>query len=140
MENVIDRSSPPRGLHIGLWVTQGLVAVAFTGSGLLKAFTPVATLAEQMAWVKAVPASLVPVIGVLEFAGALGLILPSALRIMPKLTVAAAGGLVLTMACAAALHLSLGEPQMIVPNLVLGGLSAFIAWGRAGKAPIAPKR
>ena len=132
-------AAPSRGLHIGLWVAQVLLAVAFLGSASMKLMTPAAELATKMAWASHVPEAGVKLIGVLELLGALGLILPSALRIQPKLTSAAAAGLVLTMIGAAATHIMIGEPQMTAPNFVLGGLAAFVAWGRLSKAPIAPK-
>ena len=126
-------------MHIGLWIVQGLLAFAFFGAGAMKMATPVDQLAEQMAWVLHVPAPAVKVIGLLEVLGAAGLILPSALRIQPKLTPLAAGGLVLTMLGAAATHIAIGEAAMIAPPLVLGGLAAFVAWGRSSKHPIDPK-
>ena len=123
---------PSRSLSIGLWAAQILLAVAFAMAGIMKLTTARADLiAQGMGWVETVPAFLPPVIGALEALGALGLILPTALSIRPRLTVAAAGGLVMVMVLAALLHLSRGELPMIVPNLILGGLAAFVAWGRA---------
>ena len=130
----------PMGLHIALWVVQVLLAAAFFMAGMMKLTTSNAALLEQgMAWVNAVPAFLPTFAGVVEILGAVGLILPSALRVLPRLTVWAALGLTLTMVVAAALHVAIGEAQMIAPPLILGGLSAFVAWGRAGKAAIAPR-
>ncbi|MBK8260290.1 MAG: hypothetical protein IPK80_03010 [Nannocystis sp.] len=51
----------------------------------------------------------------------------------------AAAGLVLVMLGAAGTHVALGEAAMMAPSLILGGISAFIAWGRGVKAPIAPR-
>lgn len=48
----------------------------------------------------------------------------------PELTGFAVIGLVLTMIGAAVTHLRRGETQMIVPNIVLGALAAFVAVGR----------
>ena len=72
------------------------------------------------------------IIGALEVAGAIGLILPWLLDIAPILTPIAALGLVLTMLGAAIVHLRRGETQMIVPNIVLGLLALFVALGRFG--------
>ncbi len=55
------------------------------------------------------------------------------------LTPVAASALTLVMVLAAGEHLTNGEAPMVVSNLVLGGLAAFIAWGRFTKAPIAPR-
>jgi hypothetical protein len=134
------QASAGRGLHIALWVTQGLLAVAFGMAGAMKAFTPIGELAGSLPWVADVPAALVRIIGVSELAGALGLVLPAATRMKPRLTVLAAAGLVLVMVLASAFHISRGEAGALPVNLVLGGLAAFVAWGRARKAPIASRR
>ncbi len=70
----------------------------------------------------------VRVIGVLELLGAIGIILPVALDIVPILSGAAAAGLVLTMLGAAATHGKRGEFPMLVPNVVLGELAGFVAY------------
>lgn len=132
-------SSPSRGLHLGLWAVQGLLAFAFLGAGAMKTFTPVDQLATAMAWVNHAPAFLPRVIGVSELLGAVGLILPSALRIQPKLTALAAALLCVAMVLGVATHIAIGEAAMSAPAAVLGALSAFVAWGRGVAAPIAPK-
>jgi hypothetical protein len=40
------------------------------------------------------------------------------------------------MILAMAFHLSRGEAQVLPINLVLGGLAAFVAWGRTSKVPV----
>lgn len=136
----VSASTPARrGLHIGLWVVQGLLAFAFTGSGLMKLTTPHDALAAQMPWAADAPSFLPPFIGAAEVAGALGLILPSAFRIQPILTPVAAALLALVMALAVGTHVVYGEFGAMVPGLVLGGLSAFVAWGRSTKAKIAAR-
>jgi uncharacterized membrane protein YphA (DoxX/SURF4 family) len=128
-----------RGLNIGLWVAQALLAVAFIGSGMLKLVTPYEELARQMLWVQQSPAALIKFIGAVEVLGAIGLILPALTRIKPVLTPLAALGLLVIMVLAAGTHIAFDEAQMVVPNIILGGLAAFVAWGRFKKAPIAPK-
>jgi putative oxidoreductase len=78
-------------------------------------------------------------IGVAELAGALGLLLPALTRRKPVLTAWAATGLVVVMALAGVVHIARGEPQVVPVNLVLGGMAAFIAWGRFRGARIAPR-
>jgi len=126
-----------KGWKIGLWVAQGLLAVAFMGSALMKLTQPYEVLASSQAWVKLFSPEVVKLIGAVELLGVLGLILPSLTRILPVLTPAAAVGLLLTMIAAGATHLSIGEPP--IPNVVLGGLAAFVAWGRIKKVPIPPR-
>ena len=122
-----------------LWIVQILLAVAFVGAGAMKLLTPTAELAQSMVWVNDVPGWLVKLIGLAEVAGALGLILPALTRIQPQLTALAAAGLALVMLLAAFFHLSRGESALIVPNLVLLLLAAFVAYGRWKVLPIAPK-
>jgi hypothetical protein len=120
-----------KGLRIGLWVVQGLLALVFAMSGGMKLAVPYSELLKQGLWVQSVPEGLVKVIGVAEVSGALGLILPAATRIKPILTPIAAVGFVVIMVLASGLHLSLGEPPIV--QVILGGLAAFVAWGRFRK-------
>lgn len=133
----LETKAPSKGWHIGLWVAQILLAVGFGMSGFMKLATPYADLAQEMAWAQHTPETLVKFIGVVELAGALGLILPAATRIKPFLTPLAASGLGVIMVLAIALHLSIGEVP--APNFVLGGIAALVAWGRWSKAPILPR-
>lgn len=127
-------------MNKALWVVQGLLALAFVGAGSMKMTTPIdELLANGMAFVEHMPATLVRFIGVSEVAGGLGLILPAALRIRPRLTPVAAAALVVVMVLAVITHVLLGDVGGAAPSLVLGALSAFVAWGRFVKHPIAPK-
>jgi uncharacterized membrane protein YphA (DoxX/SURF4 family) len=124
-------------MHILLWVTQVLLACAFGMAGVMKSTQPVDALAQAgLAWTSQVPLALVRFIGVSELLGAIGLILPAATKIRPSLTPLAALGLLTIMILAMAFHLSRGEVQATPINIVLGGLAAFVAWGRTKKAPI----
>ena len=127
--------SGSKGLRVGLWVVQVLLALAFGLSGTMKLALPYAELLKQGAWVAHVPAGLVKFIGVAEVSGAVGLILPAATRIKPFLTPFAAAGFVVIMVLACVLHFSIGERP--IAQMILGGLAAFVAWGRSRKAPIA---
>jgi uncharacterized membrane protein YphA (DoxX/SURF4 family) len=127
---------PTRGLSIALWIVQGLLAAAFLMAGGMKLLISAAELAKQ----SEISLALVRFIGVAEVAGALGMILPSATRIMPKLTPVAAIGLLIVMVLATALHISRGEMSHLPPPLALGSMAAFVAWGRFKGAPIAPRQ
>jgi uncharacterized membrane protein YphA (DoxX/SURF4 family) len=134
-----DVVAPARAWHFGLWAVQLLVGAAFIMGGLMKAVLPVADLVPSAAWVAAVPVALLRFIGVAEFAGGLGLILPAATRIRPGLTPLAGLGLAIIMALAFVFHIPRGEMDALPVNLVLGGLAALVAWGRWRKAPIQPR-
>ena len=56
--------------------------------------------------------------------------MPWATGVLPALTPIAAAALVLVMVLAAIHHLRHGEAPHIGINVVLGGLAAFVAWGR----------
>lgn len=127
-----------KGLHIGLWIVQALLALAFGASGAMKLTTPYAELTAAAAWAREVPETLIRVIGTVEVAGATGILLPALTRIKPFFTPLAAAGFVVVMILAGGLHLSIGEPP--VANVILGGLAAFVAWGRWRAVPIAPRR
>ena len=127
-----------KGLRIGLWVVQVLLALVFAMSGGMKLAVPYQELLKQGPWVQRVPEGLVKFIGVAEVSGALGVILPAATRIKPLLTPLAAVGFVVIMVLASGLHLSLGQPPIL--QVILGVLAAFVAWGRFRKAPITPRR
>lgn len=137
--SVTATTASPKGLNIGLWVVQVLLAVGFGMAGLMKSTAPVEELAKNMAWINSSGALLVRFIGISELAGAIGLILPAATRILPVLTPVAAALLAVVMVLAAGVHVFLGEFSALPVNFVLGGLAAFVAWGRFKKAPIAPR-
>ncbi|MFN3847953.1 MAG: DoxX family protein [Spirosomataceae bacterium] len=125
-------------LHIVLWVIQVLLAVAFGMAGFMKTTAPIEQLSEMgMKFVNHTSVELVRFIGVSEILGAIGLILPSALRIKPILTPIAAIGIATIMVLAVREHLTQNEP--IIANVVMFALAAFVAWGRLKKAPISPK-
>jgi hypothetical protein len=76
---------------------------------------------------------------VLDLLAGIGLILPAALRIRPKLTIYAAYGTVALMLAASIFHIGRGEASQIGVNIFFGTVAVFIAWGRQEKAPIAEK-
>src|SRR5690348_1064571 len=78
-----------------LWVVQGLLAVVFLFAGAVKLLTPPEVMAAQMAL--PIPIWFIQFISVCELLGAVGLILPAALKIRPGLTPLAAAGLVVIM-------------------------------------------
>lgn len=128
-----------RALHYGLWAVQILLALAFLMAGGMKATAPLDELAKNMSFVSHVPGALVRFIGISEVLGAVGLVLPAATRIQPWLTPLAGALLAVVMVLAMGTHLSLGEPEALPANLVLGGLAAFVAVGRGWLAPIASR-
>jgi uncharacterized membrane protein YphA (DoxX/SURF4 family) len=141
---VATKSTAKKIMNVALWILQILWGVfyCFTGFGKLMCYRQDVwnfTLHQPVAWFHAVPEWLFVFIGVSEFLGGAGLILPAMTRVKPKLTTYAAIGLTLIMILAAIFHIARGEFGFFVPmNLVLGGVTAFIAYGRLKTSPVAP--
>lgn len=126
--------------HIGLWVAQIALAALFAMGAIPHSFmSPTAMVEMGIAWVATAPLALIRFIGFAEIAGVLGLILPAATRIMPKLTVYAAGGLLTIQALAIPFHVYRGELAPLPFNFILVALAVLIIWGRTRKAPILPR-
>jgi uncharacterized membrane protein YphA (DoxX/SURF4 family) len=119
-----------------LWIIQFLLAIIFLLTGVLKLIMPKEKAAERIGYVNDLSQNQLYAIGVLEIAAALGLVLPMALGILPVLTPLAAAGLVLTMIAAAGLHVRRQEWSMILVNLVLLAMAAYVVYGRL-LAPVA---
>jgi putative oxidoreductase len=125
--------------NIVLWLSQIVLAAMFGMAGSMKTFQPITELAQMLPWAGDVPPELVRFIGISELAAAVGLILPAATRVAPRLTPLAALGLMLVMVLAAAFHLKRGEFGALPFNIGLGALAGVVLWGRLYKAPIAPR-
>ena len=120
-------------MNVVLWIVAGVLAAAFLGAGLMKLGQPKKKLADSgMGWTNDFSDGAVKAIGALEVLGALGLILPAVFDVATVLVPIAATGLALLMLGAAATHARRKESQMIVVNVVLFALAAFVAWGRFG--------
>ena len=112
-----------------LWIVQGLLALLFLYTGGIKLILPLEMLTEQVP----LPGWFLRFLGVAEVLGVIGLILPGLLRIRPGLTPLAAAGLVIIMIGATVLTLAgvvPGGVALALIPLVLGLLSAFVAYGR----------
>ncbi len=126
-------------LNIFLWVLQILFALLFASAGFLKTFKPIVEIAPMIPWAPTVPEWLVRFIGISELLGALGLILPAALRILPRLTTLAAAGLAAIMLLANLFHIYRGEFFALPMTGIFFALLAFIAYGRWKLAPFTVK-
>jgi uncharacterized membrane protein YphA (DoxX/SURF4 family) len=126
--------------NIGLWVAQVVLAAVYVMAGYMKLTQPIdALVASGMSYAGDYPELLTRFIGTMEVLGAIGIILPAATRIAPRLTPLAALGFSAIQVLAMGLHTMRGEYQVLPVNLVLLALSLFVLWGRSRKAPIAPR-
>ena len=114
-------------MTIALWFAQGFAALVCS-TGALKMVTPKEKLVEKMHWAATWPAGRIKLLGLAEVAGALGLVLPAALRMAPVLTPIAAVCLAVLMLGAVQTHRRLHES--FVPALVLALVCIAIAAGR----------
>jgi hypothetical protein len=119
-----------------LWVVQALLAAVFLFAGASKFIMSV----EEMTKDIHLPGLFLRFIGAVEILGAIGLILPSLLRIRPALTPLAASGLVIIMIGATVLSFMIGGVVMALAPFVVGLLAAFVAYGRWKLVPIADSR
>jgi hypothetical protein len=122
-------------MNIVLWVLQGLSALVFGASGVMKVFLFEKVSADVPSF-GALPRKVWLALGILELVCAIGLIVPSALPWRPRLTVVAATILAFETLLFIWVHVKYREVPPIVFSAVLGLLMAFIAYGRAALAPI----
>jgi hypothetical protein len=119
-----------------LWTVQVLLAALYLFSGGFKAFAPMSLMQMPVA----LPEWFVRFLGYAELAGALGLILPTLLRIQPRLTPIAASCLVVIMTGATVITAAYVSVPMAIMPVVLGLLNTYIAYGRVRLAPVSPRR
>lgn len=131
--------APSKGLQSGLWVAQLALAAVFFIAGVMKVTQPISQLANNIPWVPDVPAALVRFIGTCELLGAIGVVVPAAMHLLPRLTGFAGVGLATLMALATGFHGMRGEYAAMPLTLALCALAAFVAWGRLIRAPILPR-
>ena len=123
-------------MNVVWWAGQVLVALIFLGAGINHSLGyERASRNPMMAWMKALPPSMVKTIGVLEILGAIGLIVPAATGILPWLTPLAALLLGVVVALAFFFHLSRREYPNAAFNALLAVLAFAVAIGRFVVSP-----
>jgi uncharacterized membrane protein YphA (DoxX/SURF4 family) len=123
-------------MNIALWIIQILLTLIFLFAGGTKLVLSLETMKAMGSPNQILlPGLLIRFIGVCEVLGALGLILPGLLRIRSSLTPLAAAGLTIIMIGATVITCAGDGFAMAVPPLVIGLLTAFVAYGRWRLAP-----
>jgi uncharacterized membrane protein YphA (DoxX/SURF4 family) len=132
-------TSRERKINALLWATQALLALLFLFAGGMKLVAPPEMLKGPGI---EFPVLFLRFIGICEFAGGLGLILPGLLRIRTGLTPLAAAGLVVIMIGATVTTLIGGMGAGALMPFVVGILAACIAYGRSRQVPLrtSPRR
>lgn len=124
-------------MNTALWIVQGLLSAMFLMAGLMKLANSKEELKPKMGdWVDDISTPGFKLIGLLEFLGAVGVVLPMAIDVLPILTPVAAIGLVMTMLGAMGLHIQRKEYDAIKKNVPLLLLALFVAVGRFIIIPI----
>ena len=111
-------------MNTALWTLQVLWGVFFslTGFGKILWYKPALwnQALQEVPWLSAMPQDLAIFIGVSEFLGGVGLILPAMTGVKPKLTLFAAIGRMPVMILAAVFDIVRGEYNFLPINVVLG--------------------
>ncbi len=122
-------------INILLWIAQVLIALTLLWAAYAKLIQPIEETAKMLPWALGNP-GLLKFTGFIDLLGGVGIILPSALKIQPKLAVWAAYGVVLLMIAGSVFHIMRGEASLLGMNIVIILFAIFIAWGRTSKVPI----
>ena len=128
-------SAPSRNrTNLWLWIVQGLLAVVFLFTGGSKLAMPADVLATQ----SHLPGMFMKFIGACEVLGAVGLIVPALTRIRPGLTPLAAALLIIIL-IGATVSTAMYMPVALPAPIIVGLLTAYVAYGRWRLAPIESK-
>src|SRR6266404_8652924 len=104
-ENSIGSNNSRTMVLVFAWIVQGVLAVFYGTIGVLKLTQPIPWLAHLIMWPADVPVPLVRFIGAAELAGAVGLVVPALMGIVPVLVSWAAAGLLVIQLLSIPFHL-----------------------------------
>jgi DoxX-like protein len=122
-------------INILLWVLQGLAALLYTSSGVMKVFM-FDKVSHDVPSFGALPRNAWTLLGIVELVCTVGIIVPDALHWHPQLTILAAVVLAVESLVFIWVHVKYREVSTIIMSAVLGILMAFIAYGRLVLHPI----
>ena len=122
-------------MNILLWVLQGLAALLYGSSGVMKVFM-FDKIREGVRSFDALPRGAWKGLGILELVCVAGLIVPGICHWHPELMGAAAAVLAVESLVFVGVHAKYREKGTIVMCIVLGLLMAFIAYGRFVLRPL----
>lgn len=101
------------------WILQSLLAMSLTYGGIMKFITPIDQLALMWPWVAQVPNLVVWGTSLLDLLGAVGILLPSLLRVKSNISRCAAYGILGLMLSAIVFHLVRGETKVLGFNVFM---------------------
>ncbi len=113
-----------------IWIVSGVLAAVYLISGARKIVLRYEGSKTTQAWVADVTPGTFRLIAGVEIAGALALIFPVALDIVPFFATLAAAGLTILQAVAIAVHVNHREYKVLPVNIALLLMAAFVAIAR----------
>jgi hypothetical protein len=122
-------------MNILLWVLQGIGALLYGSSGVMKTFM-FDKVSKDVPSFGALPRNGWIALGILELVCTVGLIVPDALVWQPSLTILAAAVLALESLVFIGVHVTYREVTPTILSGVLGLAMAFIAYGRVFLKPL----
>jgi hypothetical protein len=122
-------------MNILLWVLQGLAALLYGSSGIMKVFM-FDKISHDVPSFGALPRRVWMTLGIVELVCVVGLIVPAALHWRPSLTIVAAAVLAVESLIFVSVHIKYREVAPMIMSGVLGLLLAFVAYGRMVLQPI----
>ena len=117
-------------MNTTIWILQYIVATALTASGLIIMLMPKEKLSMKLSWVEEYSDGMRYFICSSKILGAIGLILPLYLNILPVLTPIAACCIALFMLLAMRYHFSKKEYKDVPATVIFFVLSILIAYFR----------
>jgi DoxX-like family len=113
---------------IAVWIVSGLLALAYLFSAGAKILLSHDKIVESASWATGWAPGRVKALGVIEILGAVGMIVPPLVGIVPVLAPIAAVGLVLYQVAAIIVHLRHhDDPKGLLPNFLLLLAALFVA-------------
>ena len=116
-------------MNILLWILQGLAALLYGASGVMKVFM-FDKVSQDVKSFGALSRETWKALGILELVCTVGLIVPAVFHGKPTLTVIAAALLSIESLVFIRVHVKYREIPPIIMSGVLGLIMAFIAYGR----------
>lgn len=114
-----------------LWICQIFLAIAFGYSGLMKSTQDRERLVSiGQTGVDGLSYPLIRFIGIAEILGAIGIILPMAINVLPLLVPVTSVCFALIMVLAAPIHYKRKEIKSVLLNITMFFISVFIAYMR----------
>jgi hypothetical protein len=117
-------------MNTTLWIIQGIVATALAMSGSIILLMPKQKLTPKLSWVKEYSDGMRQFICYSKILGAIGLILPMYLNVLPILTPIAACCIAVFMLLAMRYHLTHKEYKDVPATVIFFILAVFIAYWR----------